>query len=70
MKEGEAKRQNETKKRGKERMRRCEKGRELREGMITRRRKRLNKGESKRDENVKEKVAEDGKDMESGGKEQ
>lgn len=69
MKEGEAKRKNETKKRGKERMRRCEKGRELREGMITRRRKRLNKGESK-DENVKEKVAEDGKDMESGGREQ
>lgn len=57
-------------KRGKEKMRRCEKGRELREGMITRRRKRLNKGESKKDENVKEKVAEDGKDMESGGREQ
>lgn len=51
-------------------MRRCEKGRVLREGIIKRKRKRLNKGESKRDENVKEKVAEDGKDMESGGREQ
>lgn len=57
-------------KRRKERIQRCEKGRELREGMITRRRKRFNKGKSKKDENVKEKVAEDGKDMESGGREQ
>lgn len=70
MKEGEAKRKNETKKRRKERMRGCEKGRELREGMITRRRKRLNKGKSNRDENVKEKVAEDGKDMEISEREQ
>lgn len=70
MKEGEAKRKNETKKRGKERIRRYEKGRELREGMITKRKKRFNKGKSKRDVNVKEKVAEDGKNMESGGREQ